>query len=138
PNLLRTRDHVRLDLDVPAAANVADASQDAILRNGRHCTERSVLEADTGPDHAFILPVDHSREHQAELELLAFRKPELAEGDGDFERPALVVYDRLASKDRVPREAVDRDALIGNRGVVLRAEGVHLEQIRVPPIAICV
>src|SRR5690606_8543483 len=26
PNLLRTRDHVRLDLDVPAAANVADAS----------------------------------------------------------------------------------------------------------------
>ncbi len=64
------------------------------------------------------------------------RKSELPKGDRDLHRPALIVDHGLAPEYGVPREAVDRNVLVGNRGVVLGAERIHFEEIGIPAVVV--
>ncbi len=135
--LLGARDHIGLDLDVVAATDVLQPAQEAVPGNGRHGVERMpVLQADGRPEGAFVLPVDHPGEHQAEREIIPVGEAKLPERDGDLHGPSFLVYHRLGFEHRIPRESVYGDRLVLDGRIVLGPEGVHLEQVRVLPVEI--
>ena len=123
--MLRPRAMPRSPVSTPYCETVASAREAA-----------AAVEPDLGPHHALVLPVDHPREHQPERDVVALGEAELAERDGDLHRPAAVVDDGLAAEDGVPREAVDGEPLVSDGRVVLGAERVHLEQVRVAAVAV--
>jgi len=133
---LSTGDDVRLQLDVVTATDVADPRQAAVARNGAQIVRitGSIRQWNERPILDFILSVDRATHEETERQFVTFREAQLTERNPDLHGPALIRYLGFAGEYSIPAVRVQRHGFVGDQGIVLGAQRIHLEQEGIPTV----